>query len=192
MVPCGSPPVTRVSRSPLRWEKRSAWGGGCHAYQTLYKVTHRYNWNHTDSSWLEMRTGWPYGWFWKFLNGFAKSPRWSPWTLTECNLSWKIVKYCILSEVCMINSTVSPQMWCIKSIKGWFTHPQTGPASWWIIRRELMQPVKEWWVARSWIFQILRQDLEFSKSCWQDFEFSKCCRQDIEFSKSCRQDLEFS
>ena len=42
----------------------------------------------------------------------------------ECYLSWKIVKYCILSEVCMINSTVSPQMWCIKSIKGWFTHPQ--------------------------------------------------------------------
>ena len=29
MVPCGSSPVTRVSRSPLRWEKRSAWGGGC-------------------------------------------------------------------------------------------------------------------------------------------------------------------
>ena len=28
MVPCGSTPVTRVSRSPLRREKRSAWGGG--------------------------------------------------------------------------------------------------------------------------------------------------------------------
>ena len=27
-VPCDSSPVTRVSRSPLRWEKRSAWGGG--------------------------------------------------------------------------------------------------------------------------------------------------------------------
>ena len=24
----------------------------------------------------------------------------------------------------MINSTVSPQMCCIKSIKGWFTHPK--------------------------------------------------------------------
>ena len=23
----------------------------------------------------------------------------------------------------MINSTVSPQMWCIKIIKGWFKHP---------------------------------------------------------------------
>ena len=38
------------------------------------------------------------------------------------------VKYCILSEVCMIktapHSTVSPQVWCIKSIKGWFTRPQ--------------------------------------------------------------------
>ena len=29
MVPCGSSPVTRVSCLPLRWEKRSAWGGGC-------------------------------------------------------------------------------------------------------------------------------------------------------------------
>ena len=29
MVPCGSSPVTRVSRSPLPCEKRSAWGGGC-------------------------------------------------------------------------------------------------------------------------------------------------------------------
>jgi len=29
MVPCGSSPVTRVSRSRLRCEKRSAWGGGC-------------------------------------------------------------------------------------------------------------------------------------------------------------------
>ena len=27
-VPCGSSPVTRVSRSPLTWEKRSVWGGG--------------------------------------------------------------------------------------------------------------------------------------------------------------------
>ena len=24
----------------------------------------------------------------------------------------------------MINSTISPQMCCIKSIKGWFTHPK--------------------------------------------------------------------
>ena len=28
MVPCGSSPVTRVLRSPLPQEKRSAWGGG--------------------------------------------------------------------------------------------------------------------------------------------------------------------
>ena len=28
MVPCGSSPVTRVLRSPLPCEKRSAWGGG--------------------------------------------------------------------------------------------------------------------------------------------------------------------
>ena len=27
MIPCGSSPVTRVSRSPLPCEKRSAWGG---------------------------------------------------------------------------------------------------------------------------------------------------------------------
>ena len=53
-----------------------------------------------------------------------KAHDWSSWILTKCNLSWKIVKCRILSEVCMINSIVSPQMWCIKSIKGWFTHPQ--------------------------------------------------------------------
>ena len=46
------------------------------------------------------------------------------WILTECNLSWKIVKYRILSEVCMRNSTVSPQMWCIKIIKGGLNTPR--------------------------------------------------------------------
>ena len=58
--------------------------------------------------------------FGNFLNGFAKSPRvlrWF-WILNECNFSWKIVKYCILSEICMIKTaphiTVSPQLWCIK------------------------------------------------------------------------------
>ena len=70
--------------------------------------------------------------FGHFLNGFAiiKSPRvlrWS-WVLNECNLSWKIVKYCILYEVCMIktapHSTLSPQMWCIKKIKDWFARTQ--------------------------------------------------------------------
>ena len=63
--------------------------------------------------------------FGNFLNGFAKSPQ-----LIVLNIDWvqylscKIVKYCILCEVCIINSSVSSQMWCIKSIKGWFTHPR--------------------------------------------------------------------
>ena len=54
--------------------------------------------------------------------------RWS-WIWNECNFSWKIVKYCILYEVCMIktapHSTLSPQMWCIsKNIYILvFTHP---------------------------------------------------------------------
>ena len=51
--------------------------------------------------------------FWTFS---LKARDWSPWILTEWNLSWQIVKYCILSEVCIINFTVSPQMWCIKNI----------------------------------------------------------------------------
>ena len=65
------------------------------------------------------------------FNGFAKSPRVlrSSWILNECNLYCKIVNYCTLSEVCLMqtasHSTVSPQMWCIKSTKGWFTRPQT-------------------------------------------------------------------
>ena len=45
-----------------------------------------------------------------FLMVPPKAHDWSSWTLTECYLSWKIVKYCILSEVCMINSIVSPRM----------------------------------------------------------------------------------
>ena len=64
-------------------------------------------------------------------NGLAKSPRVLPssWILNKCNLYFcKIVKYCFLSEVCMIktvpHSTVSPQMWCINGIKGWFTRTQ--------------------------------------------------------------------
>ena len=57
--------------------------------------------------------------FGNFLNSLAKSPRVlrSSWIVNEYNL-----KYCILSEVCMIKtvprSTVSPQMWCINCIKG--------------------------------------------------------------------------
>ena len=68
--------------------------------------------------------------FENFFNDLVKSPHVlsSFWILNECNLYCKIVKYCILYEVCMIKtvpqSTVSPQMWCIKSIKGWFTRPQ--------------------------------------------------------------------
>ena len=52
---------------------------------------------------------------------------WSSWILNECNLYSKIVNHCIVPEICIIktapHSTVSPQMWCIKSIKGWFTYP---------------------------------------------------------------------
>ena len=80
----------------------------------------------------KVRTGWlsVYRWFWKFFNGLVKIPRVlrSSWILNECNWCCKIVKYCILSEVCMIktvpHSTVSPQMWCITGIKGWFTRTQ--------------------------------------------------------------------
>ena len=42
-----------------------------------------------------------------------KAHDWSSWILAECNLSWKTVKYRILSEDCMI-----------KNIKRWLTHPQ--------------------------------------------------------------------
>ena len=60
--------------------------------------------------------------FGNFFNGLAKSPRmlrWS-WILNEYNLYCKIVKYYILSEVCMIktvpHSTVSPQRWFINGL----------------------------------------------------------------------------
>ena len=66
--------------------------------------------------------------YWVILEIFwtvsQKAHHWSSWILSilnECNLSRITVRFCILSEVCMINtaphSTVSPQMWCIKSIK---------------------------------------------------------------------------
>ena len=65
-----------------------------------------------------------------FWTVFAKSPSVfrRSWILNECNLSWKIVKYCILYEVCMIktapHSTLSPQTWCIKKYKRLVcTHP---------------------------------------------------------------------
>ena len=61
--------------------------------------------------------------FGNVFNGFAKSPR-----LIVLNIDWVqfVLKNCEIlhsAEVCMIKSTVSPQMWCIKSIKGWFIHP---------------------------------------------------------------------
>ena len=74
--------------------------------------------NHTDS--LHYRNENRLA-IWVILEIFGtvslKAHDWSSWILTECNLSWKIVKYRILSKVCMINSTVSPQMWCIKYYK---------------------------------------------------------------------------
>ena len=82
------------------------------------------------SACLKLESAGRIGDFGNFLNGFAESPRvlrWS-WILNECNLSWKIVKYCILYEVCMIKTaphrTLSPQTWCIKKYKRLVcTHP---------------------------------------------------------------------
>ena len=55
---------------------------------------------------LETRTGRPNEWFWKFFWTVSlKAHDWSSWTLNERNLCWKIVKYRILSEVCVINFT---------------------------------------------------------------------------------------
>ena len=49
---------------------------------------------HSDTP--QLATGWPYRWFWIFFSGFAKSRcvLWSSWILNECNLYFKIVKYC--------------------------------------------------------------------------------------------------
>ena len=44
---------------------------------------------------VKVRTSWPV---------LLKAYDWSSWILTECNLSWKIVKYYILSEVFTINT----------------------------------------------------------------------------------------
>ena len=54
--------------------------------------------------------------FGNFFSGFSKSPRVLQLIvlkLNECNLYFKTLKYCILSELCMIktapHNTVSPQ-----------------------------------------------------------------------------------
>ena len=78
----------------------------------------------------KVRTGWPYRWFWKFVVSLKVQAcrLWWSRILNECNLSWKIVNYCILYEVCMIkiapHSTLSLQMWCIKGMKRWFARTQ--------------------------------------------------------------------
>ena len=96
----------------------------------------------------KVRTGWPYRWVWKFFERYyslIKSPsvlRWS-WILNECNLSWKIVKYCILYEVYMIktapHSTLSPQMWSIINNKRLVcTQPKFIKKSVWFVFQEFV------------------------------------------------------
>ena len=119
----------------------------CRSYQTLFSyktINEKINTINSLSCWsvtllnffckfsacLNSEPAGRKGNFGNFLNGFAKGPRvhrWS-WILNECNLSWKIVKYCILYVVCMIktapHSTLSPQTWCIKKYKRLVcTHP---------------------------------------------------------------------
>ena len=117
----------------------------CRAYQTLfsYKAINKKN-KHNKffimlkrnsfkflckcSAYQKLEPAGRMGDFGNFLNGFAKSPRVLRWSriLNECNFSWKIVKYCILYEVCMIktapHSTLSPQTWCIKKYKRLVLH----------------------------------------------------------------------
>ena len=102
----------------------------CRSTQNAINVQNTFNVHWKFGAYQKWEPAGRIGDFGIFLNGFAKSPRvlrWF-WILNECNFSWKIVKYCILSEVCLIktapHSTVSPQMWCIKSMKCWFTRTQ--------------------------------------------------------------------
>ena len=106
------------------------------------------------SNTLQVTTGWPYRWF------YAKSPLVlrSFWILNECNLYSKIVKYCILSEVCMIktapHSTVLPQMWCKKRLV--YTSPDllarfckanlSNPKNslWFVFQEFVLQPNLPW------------------------------------------------
>ena len=62
-------------------------------------------------------------WFWTFFERCFDRPEY--WMSAICIAK---LKYWILSEVCMIktvpHSTVSPQMWYINGMKGWFTSTQ--------------------------------------------------------------------
>ena len=75
----------------------------------------------------KVTNGWPYGRFWKFFNGSAKSPRVLPssWILNECNL------YCeILLSVRGLHDKNSASYYCFTSdvMYKWYkrlvyTHP---------------------------------------------------------------------
>ena len=117
----------------------------CRAYQTLFSykaINKKINTINSLSCWSvtkflckcsacqKLEPAGRIGDFGNFLNGFAKSPRVLRWSriLNECNLSRKMVKYCILYKVCMIktapHSTLSPQTWCLKKYKRLVcTHP---------------------------------------------------------------------
>ena len=108
--------------------------------KNIYMRNYILCWSVTPLMFIQTLHSWAVEWagrigdFGNFFSGFAKSPRVlrsSSWILNtgKCNLYFKIVKYYFLSEDCMIktapHSTVSPQMWCIKSMKGgWFKRPQ--------------------------------------------------------------------
>ena len=68
----------------------------------------------------QLANDWPYRWFWKLflavsLKGHACCDRSEYWMVQIVFQNYEI----LLSEVRMIKT--APQMWCIKSIKGWFT-----------------------------------------------------------------------
>ena len=97
-----------------------------------------------------------------------KAHNWSSWILTECNLSWKTVKYCILSEVCMINSTVI-----------FLDFHQTGTAIGWLL---VTWPWLKSNVSRSWyIKQCTPLGLRYSTWSkhgrkWRDRRREKYCQ----------------
>ena len=119
-----------------------------------------------------------------FFSGFAKSPRVlrSSWILSEYNLYYKIVKYCILrlSKVCMIktapHSTISPQVMYKKFKRLVYTPPDllarfckanfwylssAKNSAWFVFQEFFFRPNLLWSTANLWLLNVIEEDCCF-------------------------------
>ena len=127
MVPCGSSPVTRVSRSPLPCEKRSAWRRGCTA-PSWKRILHvaiadiwrplrndvretsaeiPYWWRVTTQIWLVLLIGWN-----KYFPRSTTNQKHYPDLGSDASSAWNF--YARFSDVPVV---ASPNVGCFLTLK---------------------------------------------------------------------------